>query len=88
MVVVRLARGGCKKRPFYHVVVTDSEAPRDGRFLERLGFFDPRATEGGTRLDLERLAYWRSKGAQLSERVAKVARSYAKLQTAESGAAA
>lgn len=72
MVSIRLARGGSKKRPFYHVVVSDSRSPRDGRYIERVGFFNPRARgqEETLRLDNERIDYWVSKGAQTSERVA------------------
>ena len=72
MVSIRLARGGAKRRPFYHVVVSDSRSPRDGRYIERVGFFNPQARgqEEGLRLDHERLDYWISKGAQASERVA------------------
>ncbi len=71
MVSIRLARGGSKRRPFYHVVVSDSRSPRDGRYIERLGFFNPGATgqEESLRLDSERLDYWISKGAQPSDRV-------------------
>ncbi|MCH7882478.1 MAG: 30S ribosomal protein S16 [Proteobacteria bacterium] len=72
MVSIRLARGGSKKRPFYHVVVSDSRSPRDGRYIERVGFFNPQARgqEVALRLDNERIDYWISKGAQTSERVA------------------
>ncbi len=72
MVVIRLARGGAKKRPFYHIVVTDSRARRDGRHVERLGLFNPleREGDGRFRIDSERLAWWQSKGAQMSDRVA------------------
>lgn len=72
MVTIRLARGGAKNRPFYHLVVTDSRNSRDGRYIERLGFFNPlaRGNEERLRLDSERIEYWRSKGAQPSERVA------------------
>ena len=72
MVSIRLARGGSKRRPFYHVVVSDSRSPRDGRYIERLGFFNPQARgqEEGLRLDNERIDYWVSQGAQASERVA------------------
>jgi small subunit ribosomal protein S16 len=74
MVTIRLSRGGAKKRPFYHVVVTDSRNRRDGRFIEQLGFFNPIATGGETKLNLkhERVAYWLGCGAQPSERVAKL----------------
>lgn len=72
MVTIRLARGGAKKRPFYHVVVTDSRNRRDGRYIERIGFFNPMASgsEVGLRIDSERVKYWLSQGAQASERVA------------------
>ncbi len=71
MVTIRLARGGAKKRPFYHIVVTDSRMPRDGRFIERLGFFNPVATgnEVKLKIDDERYSYWLSQGAKASERV-------------------
>ncbi len=72
MVTIRLARGGAKKRPFYHVVVTDSRNRRDGRFIERVGFFNPIARSNETRLNLkkERIQYWLGQGAQTSDRVA------------------
>jgi small subunit ribosomal protein S16 len=71
MVIIRLARGGAKKRPFYHIVVTDSRHKRDGRRIERIGFFNPiaRGQEERLRVDLERVDYWTGIGAQLSERV-------------------
>lgn len=71
MVTIRLARGGAKKRPFYQIVVTDSRSARDGRFIERIGFFNPIATgrAEGLRLDLDRIKYWISQGATVSERV-------------------
>jgi len=71
MVVIRLTRGGAKKRPFYHVVVADSRRARDGRSIERVGFFNPRATGGEEklRLDLERIEHWIGTGAQPSDRV-------------------
>jgi len=74
MVVIRLARGGAKKRPFYNLVVADSRRARDGRFVERIGFYDPKAPEGRERLRInrERLTYWKSKGAQLSDTVARL----------------
>ena len=74
MVTIRLARGGSKKRPFYHLTVTDSRNARNGRFIERVGFFNPiaRGQEERLRVDAERVAYWQSQGAQLSERVAKL----------------
>ena len=72
MVSIRLSRAGAKKRPFYHLVVTDSRNRRDGRYIERLGFFNPIASgnEEPLRIDLERVDYWISQGAKPSERVA------------------
>ena len=72
MVVIRLSRGGAKKRPFYTIVVADHRRSPRGRYIERVGFFNPRATENEEtlRLDRERLDYWVSKGAQMSDRVA------------------
>ena len=74
MVSIRLARGGSKKRPFYHIVVTDSRNRRDGRYIERIGFFNPVASGQSEtlRLDTERAAHWVSKGAQPTDRVAKL----------------
>ena len=74
MVVIRLARTGSKKRPFYHLSVADQRFPRDGRFIERVGFFNPvaRGQEERLRVDLERVEYWLGKGAQASDRVAKL----------------
>jgi small subunit ribosomal protein S16 len=71
MVVIRLARGGAKKRPFYNVVVTDSRSRRDGRFIERVGFYNPVAAahEEGLRIAQDRVAYWRANGARLSDPV-------------------
>jgi small subunit ribosomal protein S16 len=76
MVTIRLARGGAKKRPFYHIVVTDSRNRRDGRYIERLGYFNPMATGKAETLNVnaERIQYWLSQGAQPSERVAKLIR--------------
>ena len=72
MVVIRLARGGAKKRPFYNVVVTDSRNRRDGRFIERVGFYNPVAgkDEEGLRIAQDRIAYWQQRGAKLSDTVA------------------
>lgn len=72
MVTIRLARGGAKKRPFYRVVVTDSRNPRDGRFIEQIGFFNPiaQSTEQPMKLDLARVDYWLGVGAKASDRVA------------------
>jgi len=74
MVTIRLARSGAKKRPFYHVVVTDSRNRRDGRYIERIGFFNPVAKGQEVRLniDTERASHWVSKGAQTSDRVARL----------------
>ena len=72
MVVIRLARGGAKKRPFFNIVVADSRNRRDGRFIERVGFYNPIATKGeeGLRLAVDRIAFWRERGAKLSDTVA------------------
>ena len=72
MVTIRLARAGAKKRPFYHIVAADSRSPRDGRYIERLGFFNPIASgrEEKLKLEQERVDYWLSQGAQPTERVA------------------
>jgi small subunit ribosomal protein S16 len=72
MVVIRLARGGAKKRPFYNIVVADSRDRRDGRFIERVGFYNPiaGANEEGVRIAHDRLAYWAQRGAKLSDTVA------------------
>jgi small subunit ribosomal protein S16 len=71
MVKIRLSRGGAKKHPFYHIVVTDSRKARDGRKIERVGFFNPvaRGKEERLRVDLQRVEYWTGVGAQVSERV-------------------
>ena len=72
MVTIRMARGGSKKRPFYKIVVTDARKPRDSGYIERLGFFNPRATGQEVRLELkqDRIDHWIKEGAQLSTRVA------------------
>ncbi|TCV82994.1 30S ribosomal protein S16 [Sulfurirhabdus autotrophica] len=74
MVVIRLARGGAKNRPFYNLVVADSRNRRDGRFIERVGFYNPLAKEGieGLRINMDRLTHWQGQGAQLSDAVAKL----------------
>ncbi|MBK1850408.1 MULTISPECIES: 30S ribosomal protein S16 [Marinobacter] len=79
MVTIRLARGGSKKRPFYHLTVTDSRNSRDGAFIERVGFFNPiaRGQEERLRVDRDRVNYWVGQGAQTSDRVAQL------LKTAE-----
>jgi small subunit ribosomal protein S16 len=84
MVVIRLARGGMKKRPFYHMVVADSRQKRDGRFIERLGFFNPTAKGGEERLrvNTDRVAHWVSRGAQTSDRVTKLLKDNAKATAA------
>ncbi|MGU1004348.1 30S ribosomal protein S16 [Pseudomonas aeruginosa] len=80
MVTIRLARGGSKKRPFYHLTVTNSRNARDGRFVERIGFFNPVATGGEVRLSVDqgRATYWLGQGAQPSERVAQLLKDAAK----------
>ncbi|MDH3218359.1 MAG: 30S ribosomal protein S16 [Gammaproteobacteria bacterium] len=72
MVSIRLSRGGSKKRPFYHVVVSDSRRARDGRYIERVGFYNPKARGQEVELSMDdaRIDYWISQGAQPSERVA------------------
>ena len=74
MVTIRLARGGAKKRPFYSIVVSDQRRQPKGRFIERIGFFNPMATENEerVRLDTGRVDYWISKGAKPSDRVASI----------------
>ncbi|WP_456380001.1 30S ribosomal protein S16 [Thiolapillus sp.] len=80
MVTIRLARTGAKKRPFYHIVATDSRSPRDGRYIERLGFFNPVAKENeeALRIDLGQVDSWVAKGAQMSGRVATLVGQYRK----------
>jgi small subunit ribosomal protein S16 len=77
MVTIRMSRSGAKKRPFYHIVVTDSRNRRDGRYIERIGFFNPVATGGEekVRIDTERADFWRARGAQPSDRVAQLLKS-------------
>jgi ribosomal protein S16 len=84
MVRIRLSRGGALKRPFYHIVVTDRRNRRDGRYIERLGFFNPIATGGEARLnvDIERTDYWLAQGATPSERVAKLLKEHRAATTA------
>ncbi len=79
MVVIRLARGGAKKRPFYNMVVADSRTRRDGRFIERIGFYNPIATEKeeGLRIAADRLTYWQQQGALLSPTVARLVKQLA-----------
>lgn len=80
MVVIRLSRGGSKKNPFYNVVVADSRNRRDGRFIERVGFYNPSAQAGaeGLRVDSARVAHWTSNGAQMSDTVARLVKFHAK----------
>lgn len=80
MVVIRLARSGAKKRPFYNIVAADSRNRRDGRFIERVGFFNPvaSANEKGLVVNAERVAYWQQNGAQLSPTVARLVKQAAK----------
>jgi small subunit ribosomal protein S16 len=78
MVIIRLARGGAKKRPFFNMVVANSRSRRDGRFLERIGFYNPRAAGGEEplRVQLDRVAYWQSQGAQLSATVSRLVKQF------------
>jgi len=80
MVTIRLARSGAKKRPFYHLVVTDSRKPRDSGYIERVGYFNPSARHQEVRLhvDLDRLEYWRTRGAKPSVRVAELVKNFVK----------
>lgn len=82
MVVIRLSRGGSKKRPFYHLTVADSRNARDGRFIERVGFFNPiaRGQEERLRVSMDRVDYWVSKGAQTSDRVAQLIKEFKKAE--------
>lgn len=84
MVIIRLARGGAKKRPFFNMVVADSRNARDGKFIERIGFYNPRAVEGeeGLRIQWDRVTFWQSRGAQLSETVARLVRQFGAKQKA------
>jgi small subunit ribosomal protein S16 len=83
MVIIRLARGGSKKRPFYNIVATDSRNRRDGRFIERVGFYNPVATKGeALRIAQDRLTYWQGVGAQLSPTVERLVKEAQKAQPA------
>lgn len=87
MVIIRLARSGAKKRPFFSMVVADSRNARDGKFIERVGFYNPRANEGeeALRVQLDRVAHWQSRGAQLSDTVTRLVRQFgARQKPAES----
>ena len=90
MVVIRLARGGAKKRPFFNMVVADSRRSRDGRFIERIGFYNPKAPQGQERLRIDnaRLAHWKGKGAQLSDTVRTLLKRHLTAPTASADAAA
>jgi len=81
MVTIRLARAGAKKRPFYHIVVTDSRNKRDGRYIERVGYFNPIAAGQEKKLEIDtgRVDYWKSNGAKTSDRVAKLLKDFATL---------
>ena len=87
MVRIRMARHGAKKRPYYHVVVADSESPRDGKFLEQVGTYDPSAPDESIKLNLERVAHWVSVGAQPSLRVKKLINIMRRAATAAAAAA-
>lgn len=80
MVVIRLSRAGAKKRPFYHIVVTDSRRRRDGNYIESIGYFNPvaRGQEVRLHLEMEKLTQWQSQGAQLSDRVRVLTKEYSK----------
>lgn len=80
MVILRLSRGGANKRPFYHVVATDSRNRRDGRFIERVGFYNPVAAEGeeGLRIALDRVKHWQDNGAQMSSAVARLVKDFSR----------
>src|SRR3954462_5836894 len=83
MVIIRLARGGSKKRPFSNIVATDSRSRRDGRFIERVGFYNPVATKGESlRIAQDRLTYWQGVGAQLSPTVERLVKEARKAQPA------
>ena len=84
MVVIRLSRGGAKKRPFYHMVVTDSRKRRDGNYIERIGYYNPVARGQEVRLHLEadKLVHWQGVGAQLSDRVLSLTKEFKKSLTA------
>ncbi len=89
MVVIRLARGGAKKRPFFNVVVADSRNRRDGRFIERVGFYNPIAGEGqeSLRLSLDRIDHWKHLGAKLSDTVAGLVKQARRAKPAAAAAA-
>ena len=80
MVVIRLSRGGARHRPFFNVVVADSRRAAGKLFIERVGFYDPKAPEGreSLRVNMERLKHWKAKGAQLSPTAARLVKQFAK----------
>ena len=84
MVTIRLSRAGAKKRPYYHLVVTDSRNKRDGRYIERLGFFNPlgKESEENLRVDIERVDYWIDQGAKPSDRVKTLLKAHRKASAA------
>jgi small subunit ribosomal protein S16 len=91
MVVVRLSRGGAKKRPFFNIIVTDKRNRRDGSFIERLGFYNPQASEKekqSLRVDLARVEHWKAQGAQVSPTVARLVRDFATASKADVAAVA
>jgi small subunit ribosomal protein S16 len=84
MVVIRLSRGGAKKRPFYNITVADKREARDGRFIERVGYYNPKASgeERRIHIDMPRLEHWIAKGAQPSDRVVRVLAEHQEASTA------
>jgi len=84
MVIIRLAVGGAHKRPFFHMVATDSRSRRDSKFIERVGFFNPMASanEPKLRIAMDRVEYWRSHGAQISPRVQRLIKEFANQKAA------
>ncbi|MBU6270955.1 MAG: 30S ribosomal protein S16 [Betaproteobacteria bacterium] len=89
MVVIRLSRGGAKKRPFYNIVATDKQNRRDGRFIERVGYYNPIAAEGeaGLKVSLDRISYWKGHGAQVSPAVARLVAEFSAKNAAAPAAA-
>ena len=85
MVIIRLARSGAKKRPFFNMVVADSRSARDGKFIERVGFYNPRAAGGeeALRVQLDRITHWQSQGAKLSDTVTRLVRQFGAKQKVE-----
>ena len=84
MVVIRLSRGGASKRPFFNVVVADSRRSRDGKFIERIGFYDPMAPQGheSLRIQMDRINHWQSRGAKLSDTVVRLVKQFGAQKTA------